>query len=416
MSNNDIATEADARPVGTFNGQTVNIVVGTPVQTIQTRYQTDIAALGTLWGTTSVSATSAAQLQSAIADLTDLVTNGIVGPASPNNLTGPQVRSVVSFDMASQANDVLSSLLAVGYTPGGANMTAVMTQWKGLAAAGNILSATVSPSLDVMLQTKYLATANAQIFSQISQLNTSTSLNQNILNSLTFLQNIKDQIAAPPTPNPSSSALGLNSSGQYNSGDALVGTNGVFTVPASGATDPNSVLNPASVAPQVSPLLTSPQLTQLQNMPATLLGYIQQLATARNATDPKAFPPVPLPAAGSVEDTLINIVGVANSNPPNTTGLPTDFGPNTQTAAGGTGLTVYNWIIDGFNSISPATSSGAIQRNLTTGMTATENINDTLKTQMQNELFIYQEFYDSAGSIISSLNTAATSIARNVGS
>ncbi len=61
-------------------------------------------------------------------------------------------------------------------------------------------------------------------------------------------------------------------------------------------------------------------------------------------------------------------------------------------------------------------NEGAYQAHLNNGITASQALNDTEREQLQQVMFVYQEFYQSATSMLSSLNQLLQSIASNISS
>lgn len=59
-------------------------------------------------------------------------------------------------------------------------------------------------------------------------------------------------------------------------------------------------------------------------------------------------------------------------------------------------------------------SYGAFQQNLSSAVTASQSFNDTQQAQLQSIMFVFEEFYKSASSLLSDMNTLLLKIADNV--
>lgn len=76
------------------------------------------------------------------------------------------------------------------------------------------------------------------------------------------------------------------------------------------------------------------------------------------------------------------------------------------------------WVMDNFdqNSTKSASDQGKYQDDLTLAITASQSLSDAQKEQVQNYLFIFQEYYQSAGAMLTTLNSILKSITRNISS
>lgn len=70
------------------------------------------------------------------------------------------------------------------------------------------------------------------------------------------------------------------------------------------------------------------------------------------------------------------------------------------------------WLID--NMGVTTSSTGSIQNNLTAALTAGENLNSDEQQQMNQIEYIFQQFYDSAAAVMSTLNQVLQNIAQNI--
>jgi len=93
-------------------------------------------------------------------------------------------------------------------------------------------------------------------------------------------------------------------------------------------------------------------------------------------------------------------------------GVPVTSGTSLNQAATG----IRNWIMDNYQSFTTAggTNAGKIQQNLTTAITSAESTNDVQKERVRNYLFVFEEYYKSASSILTSLNQMISKMAQNI--
>lgn len=76
-----------------------------------------------------------------------------------------------------------------------------------------------------------------------------------------------------------------------------------------------------------------------------------------------------------------------------------------------------NWIMDNYQSLNTtdATKAGAYQQNITAAITSAQATNDQQKETVRNNLFLFEEFYKSASTVLTQLNQIITKMAQNVG-
>ena len=86
--------------------------------------------------------------------------------------------------------------------------------------------------------------------------------------------------------------------------------------------------------------------------------------------------------------------------------LPSDFSFNS----------VEKWAVDNYNQhgSTGASLAGTLQTDLTTAITAAENLNDTQKEKVRRFLFIFQEYYQSASAVITGINQVVNMMAQKI--
>lgn len=74
------------------------------------------------------------------------------------------------------------------------------------------------------------------------------------------------------------------------------------------------------------------------------------------------------------------------------------------------------WIMDNYQSFNTpdATLAGAYQQNITSAITASQALNDTQKETVRNNLFLFEEFYKSASTVLTMLNQIITKMGQNI--
>ena len=96
-----------------------------------------------------------------------------------------------------------------------------------------------------------------------------------------------------------------------------------------------------------------------------------------------------------------------------------------------TGSNIQWWVLDNYNQnrqgliqtpagvdfnlsdFNPA-NAGNYQRDLTNAITGAQNLNDTQKADLQTTMFNFQEFYQSASTILSMINTFMLKITNQI--
>ncbi len=74
-----------------------------------------------------------------------------------------------------------------------------------------------------------------------------------------------------------------------------------------------------------------------------------------------------------------------------------------------------NWVLDNYQSSGPTFSNaGAYQSDLTNAITSGETLNDTKKEEVQRYLYIFEEYYKSAAAMLNSITQIIQEIGRNI--
>lgn len=149
--------------------------------------------------------TSVTPLQNAIIALQSLAQTGITQSANwgdPGLVTGQQVTYYLTSRMADDLDVVLKSLAAVGITATTGTLNDVLA-WQGLAGYGvsrvlqdaiSVASADGNRSIQSVVELEYVTTASDVIFNNLSNLESALTTTQSVLNVLTALQRIHNNI------------------------------------------------------------------------------------------------------------------------------------------------------------------------------------------------------------------------------
>lgn len=78
--------------------------------------------------------------------------------------------------------------------------------------------------------------------------------------------------------------------------------------------------------------------------------------------------------------------------------------------------TVSKWVLDKYNvrGSAVAASAGQIQNDITFAITASQNLNDSQQESVRRYLFIFQQYYQSASSVLTGINTLINEMAQKI--
>lgn len=359
-------------------------------------------------------------------------------------------QDLVTTQMVGYMNDVFKSLQAAGIDVTNPNRSAILagsdadhitklktwTDLGGFGIADVLKSASAgnyTRSLQSMIELDYVKTANEVIFNNLSSMEQAITNTQSVLATLTTIQNISNQLT-------------------------VVTPAGKFTFPPVTTADiPNSLAIPPSTTRTVVPGATFPgnppitlpstvYITQkgqnTLNDTSALLSpnnssrysnFIKEYKRYASAYFSQVFPTST--ASTGMATTLVNaknslmsqVLLLEKLNPSVTRSTTNSLAANIYQVALDisasfantdpvTGL--RNWIIDSQNlraSDPNFKNTGQIQDRITAAITAGENLNDTQKQQVQNYMFLFQQFYKSANDILSSIHQIIQKMAEQAG-
>jgi len=80
-------------------------------------------------------------------------------------------------------------------------------------------------------------------------------------------------------------------------------------------------------------------------------------------------------------------------------------------------IALSRWTLDSYSAIPSGGAlgnAGDIQRNLTSAITAGQNLNDTQKEEVRRYLFVFEEYYKSAADILSKITQIVEKMAQGI--
>lgn len=282
-----------------------------------------------------------------------------------------------------------------------------------------------------LLELVYVRTANELLGTAMGNLDSALGTTQSIINILTGLQNLKNQLSIK-----SKSAFGFD----YTHGTVnrmVIGNEQKVVVFNSGGTlltiYDNLPRDKTTTTPTGSTRLT------LAYYSATATGFLTQYQTTYQvaASDYFGTPIDPFfafsgPGASGYAAFLSSIKAFKSSlnltisslfrqtppasrNDPNGllaqlrkvyNGLPSDFSFSS----------VEKWVLDNYNvhGSSLAGSAGSLQNDLTFAITGAQSLNDSQKEKVRRFLFIFQEYYQSASAVLTAISQIVTKMAQKI--
>ncbi len=372
-------------------------------QVVVTDYQNQVAILQNILDQApgTLTAADANTVSQAIINLQNLAASGL--PATHNNYAGvPTTQTYyMTTDMARQTDLLMRSMMAAGITPGSAITLTQLQKWQDLGVNGVSVvvqraaqAVDTNRSLQALIETEYVATANNVLATQLTALEAAMSTTQAITVTLTSLQSVRNLVAPENKSGVSLSALPTGVSAAetaYNTAAQSAFGNPINIYVAFGTQNPQDVI--AQVATDRAQLAA--ELTQLDKISPPTIGSTGQAVYTPNSLQAEV--------SGVLSDMTTYLPIGATS--------PSDI-----TLSG-----LEAWIIDNMNQHLPQDSpsavalAGKIGQTFTAAVAAATNLNDTQKEQFQQYMFIFQEFYQSAGAIMTQINQILATMAQDMG-
>lgn len=274
----------------------------------------------------------------------------------------------------------------------------------------------------------YVGTGNQVLGSALANLESALNTTQSVLNILQNLQNLHNQISVK-----SKSAFGFN----YQFGPSSIWKNPQVVVTAGPKPSGNHYsvrLNNPFVTPQSVPAPTGQHYT-IVGYNANITDYQKAYNSAASAYFGMAINPFFafasstasgytkfITALTTLKSKLKSELQTLSAQTPS--GSLTD--PNSLYASvkkvynelpsNFNFATVENWVVDNYNSKAStgAAAGGQIQNDISSAITAAQNLNDTQKEKVRQFLFIFQEYYQSASAILSSMTQIIQQMAQKI--
>jgi hypothetical protein len=406
--------------------------------------------------TQALSAGNLESVNSALQTLNNLVQFGALISSTGNVtlLSSPptssqlstQSQSLVTLSMAQDYSAVLLSLASVGVNISASNLasgdamsSSQLQEWRGLSesvsAIGNTVQAASldgfsgSQTLQSMLLVDFVQTGNNVIAGNLSALNTALETTENVIGTLTSLQNLHNQVTTTSgTFNfnlneiPGTNAAGLSAfQAQFITAASAFFDKPVVPVLISGIGGVGSANTASALISFVNTFVSLTQeLAQLsaQASPSDLTNPNSVFSTTKliisdmTTQDPILEQLVPNPATGA--PATLTVSGLITIISANTGANFNASNPNSQVKQLFSGF--QSWMLDNFSAFNDtnASLSGKISQDITAGITAAENLNDTQKANVQNFLFVFQEYYQSASAAIQAISSILTQMAQNI--
>lgn len=369
----------------------------------------------------------AASIQQAIANLLDLAQNGLVSNSTPGTSKVTNGTFFLTKQMASNLDLLIRSFQAVGATNPESSITAAqLAEWKDLATTSPaiqelmqaILFATAgNQSIQSIIELDYVATGNRLVNDQLSSLEQALTVTQNVLDSLANLQNIRNSLVIPPSllykppktllPIPGDPTAVAESTLMrfYRSGFFVPGlvsilgasiafTRPIFPVVASQIVDPTTQLMTAFGVTKFDDLIA---------IQKSLLAFVPVLESITNPT-----------TADNTNSLLGRIKAVLHD-------FSTLFESGGAQAISLTTLVqrssaLQRFLLDGNDPKFAVTGITANQgqNNLTFAVTSAQGLNDQQKQLVQQYLYIFQQFYQSASAVLQAINQLITKMAQGI--
>jgi hypothetical protein len=242
---------------------------------------------------------------------------------------------------------------------------------------------TGSTSIQQALAVDFVSRGNEILFNEMTQLNDALNTNQGVLgylNSLQALMNQKDpqqfikQLGLLSTSNAALTDTQYNNyeSSTYNS---TLGTQAQFAGNLTGYEQSQGGLAQSAFG---SPYNASGPPTSYAYLRSTLTSNLTALINQTTASSPAA--PGKTPPSQQLKDAMTSIINDLNSLPDSDAGVQT-------------------WVQD-----VQSGKEGQFQTSLNNAITAAQSFNDVQRQQLSNVMFVFQQFYQSASSLLSNLN------------
>lgn len=347
--------------------------------------------------------------------LINLLQNGILDTA-----TGQ--RNYITVEMANALDELLRTLKAAGIPLNGAPIQASQVeQFRNLAVSSgvvaNILKTAIDTStidnrsLQALTELVYVQTGNDILSTQLQSMQQALSATSNSLSILNTLQGLHNNLTV--TPRGTFQSI-YSTTWNLPDNQFIQGTD---TIPsfAKALGLYSQALSPTLVTP-----ITDAQALQFQQIITQLRLGISALANP-NVT-PLSAQNNPQSLLGALRVVYNDLLHAISSAPSVTRTSTTVGGVTTVTITRIPASTRFKlgmslWTLDNYSTVPNAATlgtQGQIQNNLTTAITAGQSLNDTQKELVRNYLFVFEEYYKSASTILNQITQIITKMAEGI--
>ena len=383
-------------------------------------YQADLDALVQFFKLTSDEtaaltpaelAAHATAVSQAINNLLVLARDGISSALDPSqavSVSNPTKLYFLNVEMATSLDLLVRTLNAAGATGNVGSFVISPEQllnWKDLSvlssAVGDIMRSAVNTaagnrSIQSLVELEYVGTANTVIEEQMSSLEEALSSTKSVLDILASIQDLHNRITVSALTTFTFDYLvpdgnKENYQAYKAAASAYFGQALIPKIPASWGS-----FNITSYTITQAGADALQQLVDYRTSLANQIAILSQIftATQRNATGSlylqlKSVYTDLLPVQALAPTSVISINPLANP---------------------------WEWFIDKYDKTlsSEVTQQGNIQSNITKAITAGQSLNDTQKEDVRNFLFVFEEYYKSASSILQKLTQLLERLAQGI--
>lgn len=366
----------------------------------------------------------------ALANLVNLAQNGAV----LNNTPTTTKKYFLTTTMVTNLDLLLRSFQAVGVTNPTQSMTlAQLNAWKDLSIQSPDIQALMTQltqqsnantSIQALIELQYVKTGSDLINQKLTSLDTALNLTNNILTTLSSVQTVHNNLVTygrgtiPFNYNAPQASAGNYRSGYTTAASAQFGAPITPVVPSTlvvyGTKTINTINGPVIGTDYNNPIgLTNAgisvfnSLLRLRQSIVNEIHLVSAQSSATQISDPQSL----LNKLKVVKADLSTLFArLSTTNP--TVPIPANSTFTGQQKASA----LVRWILDNYNQTSGGSSanSGLVQQNITLAITSAQSLNDTQKQDVRNFLFVFQEYYQSASSLLQAINQILTKMAQGI--
>ena len=358
-----------------------------------------------------------------VSGLLNLAANGLVDPA-----TGQTNRMTV--EMANALDQLLRTLRSANVPLNGSTITSAdVISWRSLAETSNVVPTIVQQGLDTsgvdnrtlqaLVELVYVNTGNQILSDQLNSLNNALNATSSSLQILNNLQNLHNNLTVSSRIS-FASAFPTLMGGNYDIGALFMTGNSDFTGFTQAGAQQFRPLDP-----QVTPI-SSAELAKFQSSINSLRLEISALSS------PSLQPPS---STGASPNTLLGQLRVVYNDIQHAISTSPTSALLIRTSVNATGsvvsiqtmttltpdqrlkIAMSRWILDSYSAVPSGGAlgnAGAIQQDLTAAITAGQNLNDTQKENVRQYLFVFEEYYKSASSILQKISQIIEKMAQGI--